>query len=64
MIPQDMEVIAEAFVEDRLRSGDDELLESVLKQQDVDDIAEIDISALSEKQLDWMEDILKRAQQD
>lgn len=60
MTPQDLELIASAYTDDDLRSADDEFIESLLKQQDVDDITELDVSALTPKQLDWLRDIRDR----
>ena len=63
MKQSDLEVIADAYVEDVLREADDELLGSLMRQQEVTDINELDIEAFSPKQLEWMEDILERARE-
>ena len=61
MKQSDLEVIAAAYVEGELRSADDELLESLQRQQQVLDIMDLDLEALSPKQAEWLDDIAERA---
>jgi hypothetical protein len=62
MSPFQLEAIAEAYADDRLREADDDFLDGILKRQDIDDICDIDEAALSDKQQAWLRDILDRAQ--
>ena len=62
MSPDELEVIAEAYTDDRLREADDDFLDGILERQGIADICDIDESALSDKQQTWLRDILDRAQ--
>lgn len=62
MSPDELEAIAEAYADDRLRKADDDFLDSIVDQQGGIDIVDIDVDDLSDTQQSWLRDILDRAQ--
>lgn len=62
MKTSDLQAIAEAYASDRLLKADDKFLDDLIDRQGLEDLEDLDLQALSSKQLEWMEHIRDRAQ--